>query len=176
MDPAVSTALIAELGKKTSVCWLRFSRYDEPATEHAVWHVWHDDALVLVSGGAEQPLPGISLADSVQVTMRSKDNGGRLVTWVGTPSRLLPGSDEWGPAVAALASARLSIPSLSDTPDVWATDSVVTRIAPTGAVVEAPGSLGEASHAAVPRPTPATTRGALPRVLHRRKRRRPPLS
>jgi hypothetical protein len=176
VDPAVVTALIAELGKKTSVCWLRYSVYDGPVREHAVWHVWHDDALLLVSGGSEQPLPFIEDATSVEVTMRSKDNGGRLVTWVGAPSRLLPEDERWEGAVQALALARLSIPSLTETPRTWAKESVVTRIEPTDVVVESPDALSASSGAAVPRPTPATTRGPLPRILHRRQRRRPHLS
>jgi hypothetical protein len=170
------SALVAELGKKTSVCWLRYSVYDEPATDHAVWHVWHDDALLLVSGGDEQPIPYLSDAERVEVTMRSKENGGRLVTWVGVPTRVLPTSDAWDAAVATLASARLSIPSLSETPKEWASAAVVTRIEPTGETLEAPGALPSDSHAAVPRPTTATTRGPLPRILHRRKTRRPKLS
>jgi hypothetical protein len=182
VDPEVTTALIAELGKKTSVCWLRYAepgyvgRVNPAATEHAAWHVWHQDALLLIAGGTEQPLPSISEAASVEVTMRSKENGGRLVTWVGVPSRVLPASPEWEAAAAALASARISIPSLSETPKVWATESVVTRIVPTGEVLEAPGSLSSSSHAAAPRATEAITRGALPRILHRRVKRRPKLS
>jgi hypothetical protein len=176
VDPAVVTALIAELGRKTSVCWLRYSVYDGPVREHAVWHVWYDNALLLVSGGSEQPLPDIEDVTSVEVTMRSKDNGGRLVSWVGTPSRVLPAEEGWDGAVGALATARLSIPSLTETPRIWATESVVTRIDPTGELIEEPGSLADASRAAVPRPTPATTRGPLPRILHRRQRRRPHLS
>jgi hypothetical protein len=176
VDPAVTSALIAELGKKTSVCWLRYAVYDDPAAEHAAWHVWHDDGLLLVSGGEEQRLPLISETERVEVTMRSKDNGGRLITWVGSPSRVLPTSEAWEAAAAALASERISIPSLSETPKVWATDSVVTRIEPTGEVLEVPGDLSSSSHAAMPRPTSAVTRGALPKILHRRKKRRPRLS
>lgn len=176
MDPDVITALIAELGKKTSVCWLRYSVFGDPPTEHAVWHVWHEDALLLVSEGTEQPLPFITDAEWVEVTMRSKENGGRLVTWVGIPKRVLPTAEGWEAAAAALASARISIPSLSETPKLWANTSVITRIEPNGEVLEAPGSLSDESHAAAPRRTRATTRGALPRVLHRRKKRRPNLS
>jgi hypothetical protein len=181
VDPAVTTALIAELGKKTSVCWLTYAEpgyvgHEPPPTEHAAWHVWHDDALLLIAGGTEQPLPGISDADSVEVTMRSKDNGGRLVTWVGVPTRVLPSAPGWDAAVAALASERISIPSLSETPKVWAQQCVVTRVVPTGQVLEQPGSLSAESHAATPRQTDATTRGPLPRILHRRVKRRPRLS
>ncbi len=176
MAYSLTAALIAELAKKTSVCWLRYAVGDDPATEHAAWHVWHDDALLLVSGGPEQPLPGIAETDRVEVTMRSKDNGGRLVTWVGRPVTLRPGSEAWEPAVAALAAARLNIPSLTETPKTWAAESVVTRVQPTGEVLEEPGALPADSLAAPPRPTRAVTRGALPRVLHRRQRRRPRLS
>jgi hypothetical protein len=176
MEDDVVRALIAELGKKTSVCWLRYAVDDEPPSERTVWHVWHDGALLLVSGGSEQPLPGIEYADRVEVTMRSKDNGGRLLTWVGRATQVLPTSGAWEGAVAALASERLSIPSLTETPRSWATKSVVTRIEPTGELLEAPGSLPDGSHARPPRPTRAVTRGALPKVVHRRQRHRPRLS
>ena len=166
-----TTALVAELGKKTSVCWLRYD-----GREHAVWHVWHDDALHLVAGGDEQPLPGIEDAGRVEVVMRSKENGGRLVSWLGRVKVLEPTDPEWEPATAALVAGRLNLADLATAAREWAERSVVVRIDPTGEVLEQPGALGDASHAAVPRPTSATTRGALPRVLHRRKRRRPELS
>ncbi len=172
MDPSTA-ALVAELGRKTSVCWLR---YDGEDRARPAWHVWQDGGLLLVSGGEEQQLPGIAAADRVEVTMRSKEDGGRLVTWVGAAATLSPGSEEWSRAAAALAAARLSIPSLTETPEGWRTTSTLTRIVPTGEVLEAPGSLSDSDHAAPPAPTPATTRGPLPRVLHRRQRRRPPLS
>jgi hypothetical protein len=138
--------------------------------------VWHDDALLLVSGGDEQQLPGIDHADRVEVTMRSLDTGGRLLTWVGSAETVRPESDLWAEATAALAAARLSIPSLTETPRQWAVSSTVTRVVPTGELLEEPGRLPTADHAATPAPTPATTRGPLPRVLHRRQRRRPPLT
>jgi hypothetical protein len=47
---------------------------------------------------------------------------------------------------------------------------------PTGEVVESPGALSSDAHLAPPGPTPATTRRGLPRVLHRRSKRRPRLS
>ena len=169
-DP-FALALVAELGKKTGVCWLRYD-----GREHAVWHVWLDDALYVVSGGAEQPLPDIEEADRVEVVMRSKENGGRLVTWVGTVHVVPPDHDAWPEVTAALVAARLNLADLATAAAEWAEHSVVTRIQPTGEVLEQPGSLSSEDHAAAPRPTPATTRGALPRVLHRRKKHRPRLS
>jgi hypothetical protein len=169
-------ALIAELAKKTGVCWLRYAGDTAPPATHAAWHVWYDDALYVVSGGDEQPLPGLEDAERVEVTMRSKDNGGRLVTWVGRRSDVRPGEELWEPATAALVSDRLNLEDLGTAAATWAEHSLVSRIEPTGETVESPGSLSDAAHLAAPRPTAAVTRGALPRVLHRRVRRRPRLS
>ena len=195
-DDAFTAALIAELAKKTGVCWLR---YDVPADTYdaqgrpisdahpsdadeqgpaprAAWHVWLDDALYLVSGGEEQHLPGIDKVDRVEVIMRSKENGGRLVTWVGRASVVRPDDELWEPATTALVSERLNLDDLAAAAAEWAARSVVTRIVPTGEVLEEPGRLSDASHAAPPPPTGAITRGRLPKVLHRRVRRRPKLS
>jgi hypothetical protein len=166
-----TAALIQELGKKTGVCWLRYDGH-----EHAAWHVWLEDALYVVSGGDEQSLPGIEDVTSADVVMRSKENGGRLVTWVGDVSVVHPGDELWEPVTAALVSDRLNLDDLSTAADDWAERSVVSRIVPTGRLVEAPGDLTDDAHLAPPQPTEATTRGALPRVLHRRSRRRPDLS
>jgi hypothetical protein len=180
-EQAFMSALVTELAKKTSVCWLTYpAPYSDKRITHAVWHVWVDvegtGALYVVSGGTEQPLPGIERADRVEVTMRSKENGGRLVTWVADASTVLPGDDLWEPATAALVSDRLNVPDLATAAAGWAETSRVTRLAPTGELVEQPGSLSAEAHLATPKPTDATTRGALPRILHRRVKRRPKLS
>ena len=171
-EPDLTPALIAELGKKTGVSWLRYG--DGPA--HAAWHVWLEDALYVVSGGSEQPLPGVDRATRVEVTMRSKENGGRLLTWVAAASRVSPGDDLWEPATAALVAGRLNVPDLSTAAAGWAVSSVVTRLVPTGEILEQPDDLSAEHHRAVPPESAATTRGALPRILHRRVRRRPKLS
>ncbi|MGZ4470957.1 MAG: hypothetical protein ACXVXM_03225 [Nocardioidaceae bacterium] len=170
-DQAFARGLIAELGKKTGVSWVRYAD-----RSHAVWHLWYDDALCLVSGGDEQPLPGIEDVDRVEVVMRSKENGGRLVTWVGEVSVVRPEDELWEPVTTALVADRLNLDDLATAAKGWAEGSVVTRIVPTGEVLESPGDLDDAAHLQAPRPTPATTRGLLPRVLHRRKKRRPRLS
>jgi hypothetical protein len=169
-DP-LPLALVAELGKKTGVSWLRHA-----GRTHPVWHVWLEDALCLVSGGTEQPLPDLADGERVEVVMRSKDNGGRLVTWVGAASVVRPGDPAWAPVTAALVGGRLNAPDLATAADGWARTSVVRRVVPTGEVVESPGALDDGDHRDEPPATPATTRGPLPRVLHRRVTRRPRLS
>jgi hypothetical protein len=176
---AFTTALIAELGKKTGVCWLRYDEPDRPGSpdrSRAAWHIWYDDALHLVAGGNEQPLPGIEEADRVEVTMRSKDSGGRLVTWVGRVSLVGPSDEAWDEVTTALVADRLNLEDLTTVKGHWAARSVVVRIDPSGELLEQPGSLRDDAQAATPPSTPATTRGPLPRVLHRRQRRRPGLS
>ena len=166
-----NAALIRELSKKTSVCWLRYDGVDHPA-----WHIWLDDAVYVVSGGNEQPLPEIEDVDAIEVVMRSKDNGGRLVTWVADVTVVQPSDELWGPVTKALVAARLNLEDLATAAGEWAEHSVVSRIAPTEELVESPGSLSDEAHLATPKPTEATTRGPLPRVFHRRHTRRPKLS
>ncbi|MGN6575722.1 MAG: hypothetical protein ACTHKG_08545 [Nocardioides sp.] len=180
---AFTAALVAELGKKTGVCWLTYTawtRTGEVTATHAVWHAWVETdgvgALYVVSGGEEQPLPGIEQVDRVEVTMRSKENGGRLLTWVAQASEVTPADEVWEPATTALVAGRLNLDDLSTAADEWAQHSRVTRLVPTGEVLEQPGALSDDAHRAVPRATPATTRGPLPRILHRRVKRRPTLS
>lgn len=179
MTDAFKKALIAELGKKTSVCWLRYAEPGAPDAAprtRAAWHIWYDDALHLVAGGKEQPLPGIADVDRVQVIMRSKENGGRLVAWAGRVSVVRPTDDAWDDVTAALIGDRLNLEDLGTAKGQWAAESVVVRIEPTGELLEQPGALSDESHSEPPPATDATTRGPLPRVLHRRQRRRPGLA
>ncbi len=178
-DEGFGRALIAELAKKTGVSWLTYERWNGRAYERitqAAWHVWVDDALYVVSGGTEQLLPALEHAERVEVTMRSKENGGRLLTWVAEASAVLPEDERWEPVTAALVSDRLNVPDLKTAADEWAKTARVTRLAPTGELVEQPDALSTDAHLATPKPTRAITRGALPKVLHRRVRRRPKLS
>jgi hypothetical protein len=125
LDPEVTLDLVAELARRTGVSWVRAGGRTSP-----VWHVWSDDALCLVSGGAEQPLPDIEDGARVEVVMRSKDTGGRLLTWSGTASVVRPGDAEWAATTAALVGRRLNLRDPSAAADEWARDSVVHRIVP----------------------------------------------
>lgn len=127
----LASALAAELARRTGVCWVRAAGRSSP-----VWHVWSDGALCLVSGGPEQPLPDIEDGAQVEVVMRSKDTGGRLLTWVGTASVVRPGDEQWAPTTAALVGARQNLPDPPAAPEVWARESVVRRVVPTGEVAD----------------------------------------
>jgi hypothetical protein len=146
-DAALRTALVEETCRKSALVWLR-----PLGDTHAVaaWHVFVDGAVHLVGGGLEQPLPVLAEGQELEVTVRSKDTGGRLLTFVATATVLEPDGE----------ACR------------WARESTVLRLEPTGRLVESPGHVSHRSHAAEPAGSPATTRGPLPFVVGRRARRR----
>jgi hypothetical protein len=160
--------LVEEACRKSGLLWLTPTG---SARAQAAWHAWLDGAAYVVTDGVEQPLPGVTSGLPVKVTVRSKDTGGRLVTWIAVPEDVAPGSEEWDTAVKALAAKRLNAPDGEQQPQRWARESRVLRLAPTGEVVELPGSLPAGSGAAAPPASPATTRPALPFVVGPRARR-----
>jgi hypothetical protein len=172
-DQQVLSALVEELMKKSSLCWLRLPAGDR---DHAVWHIWHEGAAYLVSGGSEQPAPGLETAATAVVIARTKDTRQRMVAWRAEVTTVRPEDSEWDDVVRALVAARLNLRDLDSAAQRWARECVVTRLAPTGVVEERPGQMPSDDLAAAPLPTSATTRRGLPRVLHRRQTHRPDLS
>ncbi|MFF3499058.1 hypothetical protein [Streptomyces sp. NPDC003247] len=163
-------ALVEEATKKSGLIWVKAA--GEPAAR-ALWHVWHEGAACLVGDGpGEQPLPGLADGVSAEVTVRSKDKGGRLVSWTARVVQLAPGTEAYEAAVADLKGKRLNAPDGEAMTERWAAECRVVRLEPTGGTVPLPeGSLAEA-----PRPSPATTRrempAGLPRLLLKKKRKR----
>ena len=104
-------ALVEEATKKSGMLWLALPDLPQPRT---AWHLWHtgpDDkgAAYVVTGGIEQPLPGLPEAERVTVIVRSKEKGGRLVSWVASVSRVEPGTPEWDTVTPLLAKERLKL-------------------------------------------------------------------
>ncbi|MEU9186407.1 hypothetical protein AB0D14_18025 [Streptomyces sp. NPDC048484] len=172
-------ALIEEATKKSGLIWVRGSGVPsldpqgpgEPA--RALWHVWHDGAVYLIGDGpGEQPLPGLVDGREAEVTVRSKDKGGRLVSWSATVLELAPRSEEWALAVGELKGKRLNAPDGEAMTERWARECRVVRLTPTGSTA----SLPEGSLAAAPVPTVATTRqpipASVPRLLFGGRKRR----
>src|SRR5262249_10852287 len=123
-------ALVEEATKKSGLIWVKGA--GAPAAR-ALWHVWHEGAVCLVGDGpGEQPLPGLVDGGSAEVTVRSKDKGGRLVSWPATVSELAPNSPEWEAAVAELKGKRLNAPDGEQMPDRWARECRVLRLVPAG--------------------------------------------
>ncbi|MFB7735443.1 hypothetical protein ACFC08_13840 [Streptomyces sp. NPDC056112] len=162
-------ALVEEATKKSGLIWVK----GPGVPARALWHVWHEGAACVVGDGpGEQPLPGLADGAAAEVTVRSKDKGGRLVTWAARVVEVAPDSPRWPEVVAELKGKRLNAPDGEAMTARWARECRVLRLEPTGTTAPLPeGSLAEA-----PLPTPATTRrpapDGLPRLLVKRRRRK----
>jgi hypothetical protein len=162
-------ALVEEATKKSGLIWVK----GPGAAARALWHVWHEGAACVVGDGpGEQPLPRLADGGPAEVTVRSKDKGGRLVTWQAEVVELAPDGEAWRAAVAELKGKRLNAPDGEAMTGRWSRECRVLRLVPTGATAPLPdGSLAES-----PLPTPATTRhpvpAGLPRLLLKKKRKR----
>jgi hypothetical protein len=114
---ALVAPLIAEACRKSGLVWLAVP---SAGPARPAWHVWHDDAVFLVGGGGEQPLPPLDGVDRVLVTVRSKDKGARLVTFVARPSTVPPGTPGWDTATTELAATRLNARDADALVERWA--------------------------------------------------------
>jgi hypothetical protein len=164
-------ALVAEAARKGSIGWVDVR--DPGRAPRALWLVWHDDAVVVVTGGGEQPDPGLSHDAEATLILRSKETQSRVVAVEVRVTELTPDSEAWTSAAEALHAKRLNSVNGETTVDRWRGSSRIWRLSPTGVVVEAPGSMHGGPHRAVPVVTSATTEGPTPLMIGRRPRRRP---
>jgi hypothetical protein len=151
--------LIEEAAKRAAIAWL--------TPGGAVWCLWLDGALYVVSGPGEQPAPGLATAQEAIVTLRG-DHGGRIATWRATVERVDPSGEEWTAVVPQLTAKRLNLPAAEDTMARWASSCVLSKLVPIGALEP----ISDDSHAAEVPPSPASRRTKSPFKLHRVRRPR----
>lgn len=167
-DPAYVAALIDEATKKSGLVWVapvpEHPRwYDEAPRPYAVWLLWHEGAAYVLTGPHEQPAPGLPTTHRAVVTVRSKDKGGRLVSWLATVETLTAADEEaWGAVVPLLMAKRLNLPDGEAAAARWAAGCVVCRLAPTGQLVDSPADPPTGSGALPPPDSPATTQTTVP--------------
>ncbi len=153
--PVDVVKLTAEAAKKSGLLWVRVPGGDA----FPVWHVWHDPGeagepvAYVVSGPGEQYLPW--LPDDVELVLRSKDTGGRLLTLRSTARQLEPGSEEWSAAVELLRPERLN--AVGDLVERWRDTCTVHVLTPHDAPLESPGHYEDGPGAVRVRPAPAAT-------------------
>jgi hypothetical protein len=163
--PGQQAALLAEAASKSGLLWV-----DVPGDRAwPAWHVWVEGAAYVVSGPGEQTLP--ALPRDVVLVLRSKDTGGRLLRVPARAEPLTPQDPRWEPATDALKAARLNAPA-GDVVGRWAAEATVTALVPQLPLLEGPGRDDDASGAAAPAPTPATTRTWQPWHFKGRPKRR----
>jgi hypothetical protein len=158
------TALFAEAAAKSGLMWV------EVPGDRAwpFWHAWADETVYAVSGPGEQPLPW--LPEQVNLVLRSKDTGGRLLTVQATVRELGADDQEWGRATEALRASRLN--ATDDLEARWRSECTVRAFRPFGTPLEAPGRYLQASGAAPVPPSAATTARWKPWHWRGRPRRR----
>lgn len=165
MDAAATEALVADATNKAGLIWVRAAGPHHRA--QPMWHVWHDGAVYVLTGGSEQPVPE-GLTDQAFVSVPGKNNGPRLVTFEAGVEVVDPSSEAWAAVEPMLLSGRLNLTDTETAPQRWAQECTLWRLTPTGGIAETPDEPTTGSHAAAPPPTPARTR--VPRPLHLRGR------
>jgi hypothetical protein len=161
---AEAAAVIAQVCSSNGVVWIR---PNDDTRHHLAWHVWHNDAVHVISGVGEQRLP--MLIGTVEVAAAAKGSTARTLTYLARAESLTPGSEEWQAAADAIAAKRLnaveSPAEASVQRERWATECLITRLVPTRMLGRGPEERGSSRTAplgdAAPRPSAATT-------LHRR--------
>lgn len=148
------SALTSEALSKSGVLWLRL-----PGGERLTWFATGSDELdahiLLVSGGLEADL-GV-LPERLEIVLRSKGDGGRLLTLRARAQSLDPGNPWWEPAAAALLGERLNAPG--DLLERWRSDSTIWLVSPFGAPVQSPGRIGPQGSERVAGPVTAGAAG-----------------
>ncbi|MCW2801203.1 MAG: hypothetical protein JWQ70_2675 [Aeromicrobium sp.] len=127
------TDLIADLAKKSGLVWVSYARHT-----HAIWHEWVDDAVCLVTGGTEQPLPDIERHETVILSLRSKSSRALVAEIKARVEVVAPRSEHWDSVTAALKIGRLNLVDRDNAVERWAAESLVVRLVPTGAVILPP--------------------------------------
>lgn len=142
------TDLIADLAKKSGLIWVSYAR-----RTHAIWHEWVGDAVCVVAGGHEQPLPDIERHQTVTLLLRSKSSRALVAETQARVDVLTPESEHWDSVTAALRTGRLNIVDRDNAIERWAHESVVVRLVPTGAIV-----LPDEISTSIPRTSPHLSR------------------
>jgi hypothetical protein len=125
-DNATVAGLVTESMRRAAVAWIEVPGHG-PAV---VWCVWMDEALYVVSGGAEQTVPGLAETHTATVTARG-DHGGAIVTWPATVTRVTPDSPQWPLIAPALAAKRLNSAPAPDLCRMWAAgDATINQLTP----------------------------------------------
>ena len=161
--------LVAAAAGKAGLIWVTAPG----GRPQALWHVWHFGAIAVVVGGEEQRDP-IGLARHVRVSVPSKDNRARLVTFDAFVDEVRPDDERWDQVTFALKAGRLNAVDADTLVERWAAGSSVLLLEPTNELLEKPGTYDDSSGANPPAPTPATTVTWRPYHAGGRKRRRRP--
>lgn len=160
-SPLNISALLGEALSKSGICWIRTSHFTR-----LVWHSYDRDALLIVAGPGEQDLP--ELPEQVEVVLRSKDAGTRLLAVEANTVVLPPEHPMWATAAAALAADRLN--AVDDQIERWRESATIYVLHPFGMPLERPGVYAVGPAAQRLDPASPTTGGWRPKHFGGRNR------
>lgn len=153
-ETEVASALLAEAAKKSDLLWVVVGS----APARPVWHVWDGHAVVVVVGGLEQPDPGLADGSPVELILRSKDKGSRILVVEAVAAQVPSDSAQWDELAAAVHAKRLNSPDGDSAVARWRQESTLWRLTATGRLVEQPGQMSDSDHRAeVPLTAAATS-------------------
>lgn len=162
-DALFRRAFVAEVAKKSGLLWIVYA-----GAWHPVWHVWHEDAVCVVAGGDEQPLPGIKDEHDVVLDLRAKSTRAQVASVRATVEVIEPDHPDWGDVTSMLVAERLNLFEADEAAARWARECVVVRLHPTD-LLESPGHLGDSAQREQPVESPALTVHSRPFSLHRQR-------
>jgi hypothetical protein len=137
--------LVSELAKKSGLVWITSLDRTYP-----VWHEWVEDAVCVVGGGSEQPVPDVHDGDVVTLLLRAKTNRHLVATIEAVVEVVTPDSPAWEPVTTALKGGRLNLADSDTAIERWARESRVLRLVPREPVVLA-GELPDHRRQTTPR-------------------------
>lgn len=165
------SAVTSEALSKSDLLWLR-----TPERERATWFAvvgagtdLPDGSVLLVSGGGEPDLG--ALPDPVELVLRSKGDGRRLLVLQARALALDPADERWQPAAETALAARLN--AYDGTLERWREGATLWLLSPFGQPLDSPAAAPSTELVAAPvRPSAAAPQVRRPWHLGGRRTRR----
>jgi hypothetical protein len=117
--------LVAEATRRSGVVWVS----TESTAPALLWHLWHDDRMYVVGGGAEQRLP-VTFGRALVTVRSAASQSGRVVEWAAEVDVVEPGTPLWQEIAPLLAASRLNAVDTLGQLERWARESTVLRFCP----------------------------------------------
>jgi hypothetical protein len=123
---AAETAL-----KKGSLCWLTIPQRDGRELTRPAWYVQQGPKLFVLTGEAEQQLPGLASASTVTVTVKSKDIKATIGT-MPADVRVVTDEDEFERIATLGMGTRLNLPDGDGALQRWKDTATIVELTPHG--------------------------------------------
>lgn len=116
--------------KKGTILWLTVPQPDGSAHEQAVWFVYSDGKVYVVSGPTEQDVPHLADVDEIQITARSKDVRSRVSRLPAAVRVIAPDDPEYDTVAEMALPKRLNLTDPNDAIDRWKTTCALVELTP----------------------------------------------